>query len=194
VRIRLPPSAVVASDGRLSIWHMANMNFEYSRFQKLAIKWLTLFTAICFVNSISVIGFELYTGDKYLAPLMNGRYSLAYLLPFVHCGIVVLCVIVHLFYLHIRGTPTGIWDKYIQEHHPEIWKRFHPWGDRSYCNIYVLPFLMGRYDDGLDKRLNRIKFDLQVDSILLLWTIFLNPVIWIFNFILTDALGKFPAR
>ncbi|MFC1738544.1 hypothetical protein ACFL1G_05785 [Planctomycetota bacterium] len=105
-----------------------------------------------------------------------------------------MSVIVYTSYLHTKGTPTGIYDKYIQEHYPEIWKRFHPWGDRSYSNIYYLPFLRGKYDDGSDERLNRIKFDGKVNSILLLWTFLLNPVIWIFNFILTDALGKFPAN
>lgn len=170
------------------------MSHRYSKFQKLAIKWLLFFTIVCFTNSILVIGFELYTGDEYLAPLMNGRYSLPYLLPFAHCGIVLVCYVVYSGYKGTIGKETGMWDKYIEEHYPDIWKRFHPWGPRSWSTFYGLPFVMGKYDDGSDERLNRIKFDSKVNSLLLLWTMLLSPVVWVFNFFLTDALGKFAAR
>jgi hypothetical protein len=166
--------------------------YRCSKFQKFAIKWLLFFTIACFINSILVIGVELYTGDQYLAPLMNGRYSLAGILPFAHCLFVFVCLVIYSAIQGTRGKETGIWDKYIEENYPDIWKRFHPWGPRSFSNFYGIPFLMGKYDSGLDERLNRIKFDLKVNSILLLWMTFLIPVVWIFNFILIDALDKFP--
>ena len=169
------------------------LKFRYTKLHKLAFKWLFFFTIACFINSILVIGFELYSGDEYLDPLMNGRYSLPYILPFAHCLIVFICLVIYSAIQGTRGKETGIWDKYIEQNYPEIWKRFHPWGPRSYSNFCVLPFLMGKYDDGSDERLNRIKFDGKVNSILLLWTFFLILVVWIFNLILTSALGRFPS-
>jgi hypothetical protein len=88
---------------------------------------------------------------------------------------------------------TGRWfdddEQYIKSNHPVAWKKLHPWGDTSYCGFTYFRFIKGKYDDGTDERLNRIKFKRKVNSNLMFWPFLLTLVIWISNLLLIAMLG-----
>ena len=159
------------------------MEYRYSKFQKFAIKWLTFFTIACFVNSVLVIKYGFWDGDNCV---------LAFLLPFAHCGVIVVSMMGYAIYWHFSGRQTSDPDsQYIKTNYPDIWKRFHPWGDYS-CNTFAsVLFIRGKYDDGTDERLNQIKFRTKVNQNLLGWPFLLTIMVWIFSFVLMGLYDRF---
>ena len=156
------------------------MAFEYSQFQKYAIRWLTAFSILCGVNSVLVIVFGIWSFDGYF---------LAFILPFAHLFVVVAFYMVFGFYKFFTGRWIGDDEQYIKSNHPIIWKKLHPWGDNSYNSFTFIRFIKSRYDDGADEKLNHIKFKYKVNSNLMCWPFFLTLVIWISNLLLIAMLG-----
>jgi len=154
------------------------MRFKYSKFQKLAIKWLTFFLTLCFVNSILAIKFDFL--DDY-------SYSFAFILPFAHTALIIVSVMVYAGYRWAKDNFIGKNEQYIKCYYPVIWKKLRPGGDFSY-NIYAATrFLKGEYDDGTDDKLNHIKLNYKVNKNLIYWAFFLTVVVWLFNFLLVHT-------
>ena len=156
------------------------MAFEYSKFQKYAIRWLTIFSILCVINSILVIVFGFWN--------FNG-YFIAFILPFAHLCVVYVFYIVFVFNKILTGRWLGADERYIKSNYPNIWEKLHPWGDYSVNSFTAIRFLKNKYDDGTDERLNQIKFRYKVNSNLLLWPFFLTLVIWMSNLLLIAFLG-----
>jgi len=156
------------------------MTFEYSQFQKYAIRWLTVFSMLCGANSVLVIVFGIWNFDGYF---------LAFILPFAHLFVVVVFYMVFGFYQLLTGRWIGDDEQYIKSNHPIIWKKLHPWGDNSRNDFTTIRFIKSRYDDGTDERLNQIKFRYKVNSNLMCWPFLLTLVIWISNLLLIAMLG-----
>lgn len=156
------------------------MSFKYSKFQKYAIKWLIFFSALCFINSILVIEFGFFDDDGYF---------LAFILPFIHLGLITISFIAYSLYKLIRGRWLGGNERYIKCNYPVIWKKLHPWGDCSRNSFTFLRFIKDRYDDGTDDRLNQIKFEYKVGSNLICWPFVLTAGIWFSNLFLIALSG-----
>ena len=156
------------------------MAFEYSKFQKYAIRWLTIFSILCVVNSILVIVFGFWN--------FNG-YFLAFILPFTHLGVVYVFYLVFILYKIRTGQLFDDYEQYIKNNYPIIWEKLHPWGDFSQNTFAATGFIRSRYDDGTDEKLNNIKFRYKVNKDLLSWPFYLTLVIWMSNLLLIAILG-----
>lgn len=151
------------------------MSFKYSKYQKYVIKWLIFFSVLCFVNSILVIQFGFF---GYIGAL------LIFILPFAHLGLIVVYSMIYGFYRLIKGNYIGKDEQYIKTNYPEIWKKLRPMGDYSHNTFATIRFIKGRYNNGTDDRLNKIKFKYKVNSNLACWPFLLTLVIWLFNILL----------
>jgi len=151
------------------------MRFKYSKFQKHAIKWLTFFSVLCFVNSILVIKFGF---------LDDNSCFFAFILPFAHTGLIVVSLMVYSAYRWSTDSFIGKDEQYIKCNYPIIWKKLRPWGDCSGNGFATMRFIKGKYDDGTDDKLNHIKFNYKVNMNLTCWTFFLTAVVWFFNLLL----------
>lgn len=146
--------------------------YEYTAFQKYSFKWLKLFTGICLINSLFLFFFN---GSEYT------KYEeFSMFLPFAHCGIVWIFLIFRIIY-HWINFKNNADAQYIKKNHPKIWKNLHPWGDFSYNSFASIQFLRGKYDDGNDEKLNKIKLTQTTDLKIILWAFFLVPIIWFIN-------------
>ncbi len=67
-------------------------------------------------------------------------------------------------------------NEYIKTAYPDIWKKLHPWGDRSVNNFADWAFFAGKYDDGKDSKLNDIKLYFVTSGLLIAWPFFIIPV------------------
>jgi len=159
------------------------MAHKYTKFQRIGIKWLTFFTIVCLVNSVLVIKYRFWG--------LAGFY-LAFLLAFGHLAIITSCLMAYGLYWHLTDRQARDPDsQYIKANYPEIWRRFHPRGDRSQNTFASIPFIRDKYDDGTDDRLNEIKFKTKVLQNLAGWPFLLTIVVWLFNFILMYACWEF---
>lgn len=155
---------------------------RYTKFQRIAIKWLTFFTIVCFVNSVLVIKYGFWDWD--------GCF-LAFLLPFGHLVIATVYLMGYGLYWYTSGGPGSDPDsQYIKTNYPTIWKRLHPWGDWLNNAWAWGPFIRGKYDDGTDNRLNEIKFKTKVMQNLAGWPFLLTCVVWMFNVALLALCGR----
>ena len=68
------------------------MAHKYTKFQRIAIKWLTFFTIACLVNSVLVIKYRFWG--------LAGFY-LAFLLPFGHLAIITSCLMAYGLYWNL---------------------------------------------------------------------------------------------
>ena len=59
--------------------------------------------------------------------------------------------------------------EFIKKNYPDIWSQLHPLGKFSASNIVTTRFIMGRYDDGMDMKLNEIKRKWRLNAIVDLW-------------------------
>ena len=149
--------------------------FKYSKCQKYAIKWLTFFSILCFVNSILVIKFGFF-GDI-------GGLSI-FILPFAHLSLIVVPFIFYSWYRLFRDKYIGSDEQYIKDNYPVIWKKLRPRGDYTFNSFASIRFIKGKYDDGTDDRLNHIKFKNKVNGNLMCWPFLLTVVVWLFNILL----------
>ena len=143
---------------------------------RFIIYWFVFFTLLCIINSILVIPFELYSTE-------NG-YLLAFLLPFIHCGITVLAWMVYGIIYHGSEKKSGIDGEYIRQNYPQIWKKLHPWGEGLYNGFRTHIFMKGKYDDGTDETLNEIKALMKLRSNIIAYPFLLTLGVWILNFVL----------
>ncbi|MHC4070149.1 MAG: hypothetical protein ACYSR8_11370 [Planctomycetota bacterium] len=102
-------------------------------------------TVLSLINSILVIKFELYGGDDHFFAL---------LFPFILFPIILFSFVIYDYY----NKWLGVDNKYIVENYPEIRKHIITWG--GFGHIW---FIRGRYDDGKDERLNRIKEEIKTN-------------------------------
>lgn len=151
------------------------MDSKYSTFQKCYILWMTFFTVLCFVNSVLVIKFDYFDFNAEV---------FAFLLPFVHVGIIIVCSMVYVMFRWCRDSFIGDDEQYIKSNYPDVWKKLRPWGDTSHNGFTTLRFIKGKYDDGTDDRLNLIKSKYIIRQNLIGWPFLLILVVWIFNFVL----------
>ena len=91
-------------------------------------------------------------------------------------------VLYYLFY-QAAGSRNDPHNMYIKKSYPGIWTKLHPWGDFSHNGFAYIGFLLGRYDDGTDGNLNRIREKQKRGTKILLWVFFLVPAVWIINLI-----------
>jgi len=61
-------------------------------------------------------------------------------------------------------------DQYIRNHHPNLWKKLHPWGRFSHNDFAAWGFIFNRYDDGQDVNLQIIKQRYRRLALLQLWS------------------------
>lgn len=164
-----------------------SMKYKYSKLQILAIGWLVCFTTICFINSTFVICLELYGSED---------YGFAFSLPFIHCGVAWIFIIVRSVWWYTSGIRTLFMDRYIEENYPDIWKRLHPWWPVPSARLTRdgLNFIRGRYDNGTDEKLNQIKFTIRVNYYLTLWPFLLILMIWLFSYVLMVVFDRFPPQ
>jgi len=157
------------------------MAYTYSRWQRMAIVWLSFFSVVCVVNSILVIRFGIWNFDG---------DSFAYVLPFAHTVVVVVTAMARTTWMFGRGTlgrdPDSL---YIRENYPEIWRKLHPLGGNSWNGVAANRFLRFKYDDGADERLNDIRIRLNINGYLLCWPFFITMGVWLLNvfLMLTDG-------
>ena len=143
---------------------------------RLASRWLVVFSALCFVNAI-VLGFVAALDGP------QGYLEISMLAPFAHCGIWWVILIVHSLLHSVAGKQSNPDNEYLKKEHPEIWSKLHPWGDSSHNGFAGVGFLLGRYDNGSDEELNRIRDKQKRFGKILLWVFFLVPAVWILNLI-----------
>ena len=146
--------------------------YEYTTFQSYALKWLKIFSGICLINSFLLFFFN---GPEY-----PNYEEFSMFLPFAHCGIVCIFLIIYGIYDWINLDKNAD-AQYIKNNYQKIWNNLHPWGDYSYNSLASIQFLRGKYDDGSDEKLNKIKFSHKINFKLILWTFFLVPIIWFIN-------------
>jgi hypothetical protein len=99
-----------------------------------------------------VINFELYGGENH-----------GFAIGFTFITFAIFLVFFQIFrYAHF--VPYDKWlgsdSDYVKENYPEIWKLFAP-HLQSWRVTPLLRFLRGRYDDGTDERLNRVKQEMN---------------------------------
>jgi len=133
---------------------------KLSKFHKLAIIWLSIFTVVCLINAMLVIVFELYGGED---------YAFAIALPFWHFGgLICLSFICTMFFR--KGEEDS---RYIEKSYPEIWNKLHPFGKRMYFNTFGnINFIRGKYDNGTDEKLSCIKSRRKWEFYLILGAVF----------------------
>lgn len=136
----------------------------YTKFQKLLTIWFSLFTFICLVNTIVLF----FRGPDYSGVVI--------FVPFAHLMAVVVVYMVYSLYwwFHIAKNPDL---QYIKNKYPDIWKRLHPWGDYSINGFASILFHAGKYDDGSDENLNRIKAYGRIQQRLIAWPFLLMIVV-----------------
>lgn len=139
-------------------------------FQQRVRRWLRVFTGLSLFIAI-------------LAPPWGENFWVfATLLPFAHCGLLWAV-------LFLRSFPDpwmGPSSLYIKYHHPDLWKRLHPWGDLSHA-----PACISRtygYDVG-DPRLQLILDRRRQLTILYAWPFGLIPLCWLIATPLYFAFG-----
>lgn len=132
-------------------------------FQRLTLAWLSLFTLLCMAFAA-------------IAPLWSKlAIQIALLLPVIHfvlfLGVLVLCSLPY----YISQSPS---DRYLHDHHPQIWKKLHPWGRFSNNSFTAWIFLFGGYDDGQDENLQLIKRRCRWLVLFQLWSfaLFVVPI------------------
>jgi hypothetical protein len=128
------------------------MKYRLYKYQRRFLQGLILATILSLINSILVIKFELYGGKN---------HGFAILFPFIIYFIVYFSFVIYNWACFIPYNKwLGVDSKYVEQNYPEIWKRIAPhhtlWG-----SWYSRGFIRGRYDDGKDERLNRIKHEMK---------------------------------
>jgi len=131
------------------------MKYILYKYQRRFLQALIAVTVLSLINSILVIKFELYGGDDHFFAL---------LFPFILFAIVVFSFIIYQYSVFVPYNKwLGVDSKYVEENYPEIWKRIaHTptlWG-----HVFTFWFIRGRYDDGKDERLNRIKEEIKTNQ------------------------------
>jgi hypothetical protein len=132
------------------------------RFQQRVRSWLRLCT-YAFV-ALALVG------------PFNGRLAyLAVALPLVN-GLAVWTLFVLPGLIDRRSDGS---DRYIRDHHPEIWKHLHPWGLGSHDGFSALALARGWHDDGSDPFLQLIKQRHRQVTHLQFWALGLIPASWV---------------
>ena len=157
------------------------MRYQFTKLQRITILWFIFFTLSCLINSFVV--FKYVRSDE-------TAFTAAFLPPFIHCGIIVVCYLGFGIRRWIFGIINND-EQYIKVNHPQIWKKLHPWGDCSQNSFGHLGFIAGNYDDGTDERLAEIKRKFNVNIILLLYPFVLTLWIWLLNVFLIILFGLF---
>jgi hypothetical protein len=121
------------------------MKYILYKYQRRFLQASTAATVLSLINSILVIKFELYGGDD---------HGFALLFPFILFPIVMFPFAIYVY----SNRWLGVDNKYVEENYPEIWMRIITWG--GFGQIW---FIRGRYDDGKDERLNRIKEEIKTN-------------------------------
>lgn len=157
------------------------MKHKLSKGQKLAIIWLVFSTIVLYVNSILAIKYELYGTQEH--------YKFAFLLPMIHLGSITLFGFVCYCY---SESPNCKWrkdDEYIKQNYPEIWNRLHTGITGKVSSLYGnsfagSKFITGKFDNGTDDRLNRIKFSVRFGQNIIGAALLLTIANIVFSFIL----------
>lgn len=136
-----------------------------SGFQRVTTWWFSFFSLLCVVLGV-------------LAPLLS-KFTIQIILclPVLHCllfwGVIILCSLPY----YILPPPS---DQYIRNHHPNLWKKLHPWGRFSHNDFAAWGFIFNRYDDGQDVNLQIIKQRYRRLALLQLWSFALFVVPFLF--------------
>jgi hypothetical protein len=134
------------------------MNYKWPKYQRWFLRGLILASVVSLVNSVLVIKYELYGGE-------DGGFAMAF--PIIAFAVVYLSVIVHRW---VHFEPGRMWlgadSRYVEERNHNIWTRLVPFwmGGNSAGGSFraQCAFIRGKYDDGKDERLNRIKHEMKV--------------------------------
>jgi len=150
------------------------MKYKLYKYQRRFLQGLILATILSIVNSILVIEFEFYGGED---------HGFAIGFPLIVFSIVYFCFIIYGWaYFMPYNKWLGVDSKYVEQNYPDIWKRVAPpWAG------WVWPFaafIRGRYDDGKDERLNRIKHEIKATHNIFGGGVFLLLLVELFSLIL----------
>jgi hypothetical protein len=114
------------------------------------------------------------------------------LLPFVNLGGIWLIFGGHGLYWwsnHDNYFET----KYLKSNYPGIWNKIHPGGHMFFVDGFAgLCFVFGKYDDGSDEHLEKIKQNRKENLKMMSRVFFLVPVVWFLNIgsiLLADIAG-----
>jgi uncharacterized membrane protein YbhN (UPF0104 family) len=145
---------------------------------------LKIFTSICLANAVALY--------FYSSPQYADYVEFSMFLPFGHLGLFVIIYFIYTVYYYATLKKNED-SQYVKNKYSDIWSRLHPAGDISYNTFEWRKFLKGKYDDGSDDRLNRIKFKQRIYSRIIIWAFLLVPVIWLINMagmLLSDFVNK----
>lgn len=151
------------------------MKHKLYKYQRHFLQGLIFATILSIINSILVIEFELYGGED---------CGFAFLFPIIVYPIVYLSFAIYIYNwacLLPQNKWLGVDSKYVEQNYPDIWRKAPAWGRWS---LTISAFIRGRYDDGKDERLNRIKYEIQITHNLLGGGVFLIVLVEFFNLIL----------
>jgi hypothetical protein len=146
--------------------------YVYPKFRKHILAWMKIFTPICIANSFLPYFFNAVQYPSYEYFVMS--------LPVVNLAVICLILFIHTLYWWL-DYEKYFETQYLKNNYPAIWKKLHPWGHFSINGFAGICFLLGKYDDGGDEKLNQIKQNQKENWKMILWVFLLVPVVWISN-------------
>ena len=157
---------------------MFEIDFHRTMLQKYLTIWMKFITIVCCVNSILLFIFH-----------SNKFQFFTLLFPFINCGILDLLF----FFLILFSFKKYGKDKnslYIKSKYPQVWKRLHPFGKYSQNTIAYFSLLRGKFDNGTDDKLNKIKCHEKEKINFILWVNLLTPFFWAINLFIINFFVK----
>jgi hypothetical protein len=148
---------------------MFEVDYPPKPYRNYAFQWLRIITFVCIINSIMLLFVEV---EKF--------YFFAFLFPLGNS--VISNVIFGVFILlKMRMHHKVDNSEYIIQKYPSIWKKLHPVGKYSHNLFAYWNFIRGKYDIGVDKKLEIIKANEGEKLNFFLWVNLLSPFSWGLN-------------
>ncbi len=99
-----------------------------------------------------------------------------------------------LYPVKYRTSGGGKYLYYIRDNYPDIWAKV--WRKDSsnpvpYNTFALSAFIKGKYDNGSDEELNKIKLRIKAKQNLMAAPLALTAVVWIFSILLLFLTGEF---
>jgi 5-bromo-4-chloroindolyl phosphate hydrolysis protein len=124
---------------------MLFIDYPPKRYRKLIYKCIVIMALICIINSTLL----LYSNSKFFL-------WFTFIFP-VFNFIVFFVIFLHSLIVELMKKSKNEDTCYIIEKYPSIWNRLRPFGKFTKNDFAYFYFIRGNYDNGNDKRLERIK-------------------------------------